>query len=313
MRIHRCGLRAALLAGIVGTTLPVHLWSATTHAADQHAAPATIRHASIGESVEGRPIDLLTLSTNPEEADQRPALLIVAGVDATHQTGIAVARQLAERIAADHADLLASRTVYIVPLVNPDASARRSQGPIGSYDLRLAPKAIDEDRDRRIDEDGPSDINRDGYITQMRVRDPSPGSGLVATHVEHEDDPRLLRPADASKGETPVYAVMIEGVDRDGDGRVGEDPIGGIDLSRHFPYRWDEFDPVTGDYPLEDPGARALANWMLERKNLIAVLTYGPHDTLSSLPTDGKFDDSRRVPLGIESDDKAAYEKVQKA
>src|SRR5690606_26454482 len=36
-------------------------------------------------------------------------------------------------------------------------------------------------------------------------------------------------------------------------------------------------------------------------------------DTLSSLPPDGKHDDSRRVPLGIESDDKAAYEKVQKA
>lgn len=313
MRIHRCGLSAALLSGIVGTTLPVHLWSATAHAADIHAAPATIRSASIGESVEGRPIELLTLSTSPEEADHRPALLIVAGVDATHQTGIVVARQLAQRIAADHADLLTNRTVYIVPLVNPDASVRRSKGAIGSYDLRLAPKRIDEDRDRRTDEDGPDDLNGDGYITQMRVRNPSPGSGLVATHVEHEDDPRLLRPADTSKGETPVYALMIEGRDDDGDGSVGEDPVGGIDLSRHFPYRWDEFDPVTGDYPLEDPGARALANWMLERKNLIAVLTYGPHDTLSSLPPDGKHDDSRRVPLGIESDDKAAYEKVQKA
>ncbi len=313
MPIRCCGIRAALLFGVAGTTLALHGLVPIVHAAEMQGAQATVRSLSIGESREGRSIDLITVSTDPENADSRPALLIVAGVDATHQTGIAVARNLADRIAADHPELLTDRTVYIVPLLNPDASVRRSQGPIGSFDLRFAPKAIDVDRDRRIDEDGPTDINRDGYITQMRIRNPAPGSGLIATHVEHEDDPRLLRPADAGKGEIPVFAVMVEGMDQDGDGQVGEDPVGGIDLSRHFPYLWDEFDPVTGDYPLEDPGARALADWMLERANLVAVLTYGPHDTLSNLPSDGKYDVTRRVPLGIESDDKAAYELVQKA
>lgn len=313
MHLRRCGIGAALLAAIVGSTWSLTGLPMVADATEFRQDRANVRTTTIGESVEGRPIELITISSDPGSADERAALLIVAGIDATHETGISVARSLADRIATEHAGLLADRTVYIVPLVNPDASARRSRGPIGSYDLRHAPKPIDQDRDRRIDEDGPNDLNGDGYITLMRVRNPGPGSGLTATHVEHEDDPRLLRPADRSKGEIPVYAVMTEGIDEDGDGQVAEDPEGGIDLSRHFPYLWDEFDPVTGDYPLEDPGARALANWMLERPNLVAVLAYGPHDTLSSIPPDGKFDDSRRVPLGIESDDKRTYEKISEA
>ncbi len=305
-------IAGALLVALAGTALTVSPITADARAASAQDR-ANVSTRTLGLSSEGRNIDLITLSSSPENADSRPALLVVAGIDATHLSGIRVARQLAGRLASERADLLSDYTVYIVPLVNPDAAARATRVPIGAYDLRLTPKPIDHDRDRRMNEDGPNDLNGDGVITQMRVRNPAPGSGLAATHVEHEDDPRLMRPADRSKGETPVFAVMTEGLDDDNDGSVAEDPEGGIDLSRHFPYLWDEFDAVTGDYPLEDPGARALADWMLTRPNLVAVLTYGPHDTLSSIPADGKYDDTRRVPLGIESDDKRAYEQVSEA
>lgn len=305
-------IAGALLIALAGTALSVSSLTADAHAAAiQDRANVSTR--TIGQSGEGRSIELITLSSSPDQADARPALLIVAGIDATHETGTRVARELAGRLASEHAALLSDYTVYIVPLANPDAAARRGQGPTGAYDLRLTPKPVDHDRDRRMNEDGPNDLNGDGVITQMRIRNPAPGTSVVATHVEHEDDPRLMRPADRSKGEVPVFAIMTEGLDDDSDGSVAEDPEGGIDLSRHFPYLWDEFDAVTGDYALEDPGARALADWMLERPNLVAVLTYGPHDTLSSIPADGKYDDTRRVPLGIESDDKRAYEKVSEA
>jgi len=310
----RCGARASLLFAAAGLVCSIAFLSPATVASESlNIQQASIRSSTLGTSTEGRAIELITISSDPENADRRPALLIVAGIDATHHTGILVARDLATRLAAEHADLLATTTVYIVPLLNPDADARRTQRPIGAFDLRSVPKPIDLDRDRRFDEDGPNDLNDDGYITQMRVRNPAPGSGLVATHVPHEDDPRLMRPADAGKGETPLYAILIEGVDDDGDGRIAEDPVGGIDLSRHFPYLWDEFDPVTGDYPIEVSEAKAIADWMLEQSNIIAVLAYGPHDTLSKLPVDGRFDSSRRVPLGIETADKADYERVQKA
>ena len=305
-------IAGSLLVAIAGTALTVSSLTADAIASSvQDSANVSVR--SLGQSSEGRTIELITLSDSPDDADSRPALLIVAGIDATHETGTTVARRLAERVAAEHAELLSQHTVYIVPMLNPDAAARRGQGPIGSFDLRHTAKPVDHDRDRRTDEDGPNDLNGDGVITQMRVRNPAPGSGLVATHVEHEDDPRLMRPADRSKGETALFAVMTEGLDDDGDGAVAEDPAGGIDLSRHFPYRWDEFDAVTGDYALEDPGARALADWMLTRPNLVAVVTYGPHDSLSEVPSDGNFDSSRRVPLGIETGDKGAYEKVSEA
>jgi len=313
MRHRRCGIGAGLLILAAGGLAPALLSPEAPAAVQQSTERASIQTRTIGNSAEGRPLRLMTVSTQHEHADDRPALLIVAGIDATHRTGIEVAQSLAELIASSHATLLEDRTVYIVPLLNLDADARHGRGAIGSYDLSQAPKAIDNDRDRRTDEDGPNDLNGDGVITQMRVKNPAPGSGLVATHVEDKDDPRLMRPADRSKGEVPVYALLTEGADDDGDGHIAEDPVGGIDLTRHFPYLWDEFDPVTGDYPLEVPSARALADWMLERPNIVAVLTYGPHDTLSTLPQDGKYDVTRRVPLGIESDDKAAYELVSKA
>ncbi len=315
LRMHhrRCGIGAGLLIMAAGGLTPTPPVSMAYGSTVQDTGAASIQTRIIGNSAEGRSLRLVTVSADPEHADALPALLIVAGIDATHRTGIEVASSLADRIASSHAALLEDRTVYIVPLLNLDADARRGRGPVGMYDLSHAPKAIDNDRDRRTEEDGPNDLNGDGVITQMRVKNPGPGSGLVATHIPHEDDPRLLRPADRSKGEIPVYALLTEGVDDDGDGRIAEDPVGGIDLTKHFPYLWDEFDPVTGDYPLEVPSARALADWMLERPNIIAVLTYGPHDTLSTIPADGKFDVTRRVPLGIESDDKSAYDKVRSA
>ncbi|XOV75271.1 MAG: hypothetical protein ACFHWZ_17940 [Phycisphaerales bacterium] len=54
-----------------------------------------------------------------------------------------------------------------------------------------------------MNEDGPNDLNGDGVITQMRVRNPAPGSGLVATHVEHEGDPRLMRGRIAARERRP--------------------------------------------------------------------------------------------------------------
>src|SRR5436190_1732753 len=83
----------------------------------------------------------------------------------------------------------------------------------------------DTARDRRIDEDGPMDMNGDGVITQMRIKNPRAGlvPGLVATEIAEADDPRLLRRADAGKGERPEWAVITEGQDRDGDGLIAED------------------------------------------------------------------------------------------
>ena len=65
---------------------------------------------------------------------------------------------------------------------------------------------IDADNDGRFDEDGPEDLNKDGYISIMRVKDPK------GPYMVHPEDPRLLRRADAAKGEAGGYAIYWEGV-----------------------------------------------------------------------------------------------------
>ena len=73
--------------------------------------------------------------------------------------------------------------------------------------------------------------------------------GLKATLVPDAADPRILRAADASKGETGAFEEEPEGVDNDGDGQINEDPIGGVNLNRNWPHRWTDFDPEAGLEP----------------------------------------------------------------
>ena len=122
---------------------------------------------------------------------------------------------------------------------------------------------------------------------------------------------------DAAKGERAEYALLVEGIDNDGDGKFNEDGVGGagggVDLDMNFPYRWPEqWTDGAGRYPLCEPESLALVQWMLKLKNVAAVLVYGPGDTLVNIPQSGKFDQTGQVPLGIEDGDKPAYEAISK-
>ena len=82
---------------------------------------------------------------------------------------------------------------------------------------------FDADNDGRTDEDGPEDLNKDGFITLMRVKDPK-GPYMVSP-----DDPRLMKRADPSKGESGGWAIYWEGLDKDRDGFViGEGAVGRV-------------------------------------------------------------------------------------
>lgn len=287
-----------------------------------HADPAgeTIR---IGASPSGVPLEVIALGETGENAqgltrDERPALLIVAGLQAHHDIGHQAARALADRLRADHPDLLASRTVYILPDANPEGRARWSQTNTYRAETGRAPQPADADRDGRTDEDPPNDLNGDGLITMMRVPAPTPHSiryNLRPTHLIDPADPRLMREPKPGDAESATHALLIEGLDSDGDGAFNEDGWGGasgggIDLDKHFPIHWPEHTDGAGRYPLARPEARALVEWAQSRHNIVAVLVYGPHDTLGTVPPAGRFPPPGRVPSGIEEGDKVWYEKI---
>jgi hypothetical protein len=181
------------------------------------AAGPTARLESIGKTRSGRDLWVLEIA-NPGgvPADKRPALLIAAGFEGDYLAGgeiaLSVAEHLVKNAAADPEikQRLDASTVYVVPRVNPDG-AEGFFAPLKTG-LRTNASPFDNDNDGRIDEDGPEDLNGDGFITVMRLK------AAGGEYMVDPDEPRLMKRADPKKGETGVYKLFTEGTDNDGDG-----------------------------------------------------------------------------------------------
>lgn len=286
----------------------------TTHIRALSAAPR-VQLTTLGKSGQGRDIPMLVLGA-VEKRDKNPAILLVAGVHGDHWVGSDVALGVARQLADTHGDLLEHTTVYIVPRLNVDAAHAHSQrnAPRMSRPRTLTP--VDADRDRRTGEDPPEDLNNDGVVSMMRVKNPPPH--LRATHIIDPENPSLMREPDASKGERADHALLLEGIDNDNDGRFNEDGVGasaggGVDLDMNFPHLWPEYADGAGPYQLSEPEALALATFVLERDRIEAVVVFGPHDTLVTLPVSGRMDRTNRAPLGIEDADKTHFEQLSDA
>ncbi|MHC5004804.1 MAG: M14 family metallopeptidase, partial [Planctomycetota bacterium] len=150
--------------------------------------------------------------------------------------------------------------------------------------------------------------NGDGLITMMRVA--RPPVDVAPTHLPDPVEPRLLVEANAVKGQRPTFAVMIEGVDDDGDGRVGEDGPGFVDLDRNFMHEWPEHALDAGPYQLCEPESLALARFVLERPNIVAAVVYGRHDNLINVPSGKGEDVSGRGPKALDAGDVPLYKEM---
>ncbi len=258
----------------------------------------------IGRSIEERAIFALTLTDDLSEAQQRPALLITAGLDGRHWVGSETAVRVAERLLEDHSALLESMTVYIIPRANPDG-AERNLGSI-NYGHKGNLRPVDMDRDGEVNEDGPNDLNGDGVITMMRRLKPTLDD--PPTHLPDPNEPRLLKTPNRAKGEVAIYSIYIEGIDEDGDGQIAEDGPGEVDLDRNFPHLYPEHATGAGLHQISEPETRALAEFVVQHRNIVASITYGRHDNMINTPDHRRMDVTGRTPVGIHADDRQLYE-----
>jgi hypothetical protein len=258
------------------------LTAAIRRVAEAH--PETVRVRSLAKTGQGRHVWLVTVGRPEKTGDAaKPAVLLVANLEADHVVGSHVALGVVERFAgADGKDpavtaLLDRRTVHVVPRLNPDGAERFLTGKPRT-DLRTNLSPIDRDRDRKTGEDGPDDLDGDGLATRMRVKDEK------ATLIADAKDARILRKADASKGERAEFSDYAEGKDDDGDGLINEDPVGGVDLNRNWPHRWTEFDPESGSSPASEPEVRALIAWAFDHPEIAAIWTFSLNDNVEVEP-----------------------------
>lgn len=264
------------------------------------------RLESIGRTRGGRDIWALEIA-NPAGVPpaKRPALLVAANFEGDHLVGseiaLAVAGYLLKNYPAD-ADVkqrLDNSTVYVIPRVNPDG-AEGYFAPVKTG-RRTNTSPRDDDNDGRTDEDGPEDLNGDGFITVMRVK------AAGGEYMIDPEEPRLMKKADPKKGESGSYKLFWEGTDNDGDGFINEDPPGGVDLNRNFAHEYPYYKAEAGPHMVSEAESRAVMDWVIAHRNVAAVLTFGESDNLIVPPTSaGRLGQARELDLVRFADASAA-------
>ncbi len=251
--------------------------------------PNLVTVESIGESVQGRQLWLLTLTNRQTgKASEKPALWIDGNSDGGQVLSKEVALYFIHFLLTNYdtdervRDALDTRTLYIEPNANPDSGEQIIQAPemgkiMGVFrDGTLYP--WDKDGDGLAAEDPPEDINDDGLVVSMRVQDPE-GDWKVA-----EGYPLMVerQPGDGPD-DGPFYRLYpTEGIDNDNDGRINEDWLSAFDSNRVFPGNWQPAFRQFGaqPYPLYTPEPKAIVDAVLARPNIAALV---------SLHTAGQF------------------------
>ncbi len=223
----------------------------------------------------GREIRVLSIGTGNKES--KPAVAVFGGVDGRYILGRELSLGFAESLLRESSspeikELLDKITFYVFPDVNPDASEQFFADL--KYERTGNASSTDDDRDFVSDEDGFEDLNKDGLITLIRVKDPA------GRYLKSEEDERIMTEADVSKGQSGNYIIYSEGVDNDKDGFFNEDGAGGVNFNRNFSFNYESFGLQAGMYPVSEPETRAVADFLFDRFNIYAVFTFGPQDNL---------------------------------
>jgi hypothetical protein len=238
---------------------------------------------SVGKSFEGRDIWQITITNKSTGKDtDKPAMFIEGNRHSGEVTAAESALWFAWHVLGGYGKdaaltkLVDTKALYVRVKNNPDGSELYLNT---AQSNRSTVRPYDDDRDNLLDEDPPEDLDGDGFILQVRKK-VEPGKG---TMVIDPADPsgRLMKRADSGKGD---YVVSSEGVDNDGDGRVNEDGIGGLDLHRNYPENWRPMpgrdltgrgwtQGGAGEYPLSEPETRAVFTFLLEHPNVSVVQT----------------------------------------
>jgi hypothetical protein len=248
------------------------------------ANPGFAKVHMLAKSPGGR--DLTLLEVGPETgktAKTLPAVFVAADMDGTVPISGEAALYLA-RLVCEKADMRTDRTWYVLACGNPDAAARYFAKPL-YRDSRNA-RPMNDDQDDQIDEDGPDDLDGNGVITQMRVKDPE--GAWIAVPAE----PRLMKKADGAKGEKGVWKLYPEGLDNDHDGQFNEDGPGGVSVGTAFPHLFKYHAPDSGPWPGSEAETFALLKFFDLHREVGLAFIFGESNYCLAPPRGGRKGDA---------------------
>ncbi|MDB5999610.1 MAG: carboxypeptidase [Rhizobacter sp.] len=261
------------------------------------AWPHLVGVASIGKSFEGRDIWVVTLTQrHTGSADDKPAFWCDGNIHAAELTASTACLYYLHQLVTGYGSdgeigrsatqLLDTRTVYLCPRLNPDGA-----------ELALAdrPRHIrSSTRKYPFDEpvvDGLSaqDVDGDGRVLYMRVRDPHGAYKKCAL------DERLMVAREPGEFGGEYFRLMPEGLLENYDGltvRLNPDPES-LDLNRNFPALWrQEYEQSgAGPYPTSEPEVRAMVEFVSSHKNIGAAVSFHTHSGVILRPSGAHSDD----------------------
>jgi murein tripeptide amidase MpaA len=253
---------------------------------------------SIGKTHEGRDMWMVEVTNQKTGCpDKKPGMYIDGNHHAGEVTGSAVCLYTAWYLLSNYGKdpfvtgLVDNKTWYILPRISIDGAEIFLHTPL---QLRSSVREWPP----RDNDDGlnPEDVDGDGWILKMRVKDPE-GDWKVSTK-----DARLMVRREPWDKEGPFYKLYQEGTLKNWDG--GEvkmaQPKWSLDINRNYPANWepDVVQRGAGPYPLSEPETRNVANFILAHQNIGGGMSY--HTTMGAIlrPSCTK-PDSKLPPLDV--------------
>lgn len=235
----------------------------------------------------------------------KPGFWISGAIHGNEYTGSEVSLYIIDKLVTGYGNdeaitkLVDEEVFYICPIVNAD-------GVYNSVEVGIPQRQnsmmVDDDKDGKVNEDGPDDLNGDGFYTQFRYKDPK------GNYVVDDVDPRLMiRLQKGEKTSKETWSVIREDFDNDKDGKRGEDSEAGIDLNRNFSEKWFKDDGMKGgqgDYPFSEPESRALAEFFSTHPNIYMAQFYHTSGGYTIRPC------GTQSPASMHSNDVAVYDMV---
>lgn len=257
------------------------------------AHPDLLRLHSLGRSHEGREIWLVTathFATGPDW--EKPAFWVDGNVHAAELAGSMACLHLIVTLVQgygrdpDVTRCLDTRAFYICPRINPDGAelALADVPRLIRSGTRAYPYAEDHRGGLEV-----QDIDRDGRILTMRLRDPD------GNWKAHPSEPRLLVPREPAEGGGEYYRLLPEGLIQDYDGALI--PLArkkeGLDFNRNFPAQWrPECEQAgAGDFPASEPEVRAVMRFIADHSNICGGVAYHSYSGVLLRPSSYKSDD----------------------
>lgn len=232
----------------------------------------------VGKSFEGRPVYQITLTNKKTGKDtDKPGAFFEGNRHSGEITSAESVMWLIKYLVENYGKnpeithLIDTKAIYLKPVNNPDGQNLYLHT---AQSNRSTVRPEDNDNDGLLDEDAPEDLDSNGVILNIRWKDTVKGNWIPDTL-----DPtgRIMKRVAEGKG---IYRVASEGYDNDGDGRINEDGIGGLDLHRNYPENWRPQSELTGrgftqggagEYPLSESETRAVVLFLLTHPNIYVV------------------------------------------